>query len=102
MRGLLATGKVKWTCQSSNQATKQNAKEVCKEGESIIHCVLSFVNYQISIIAVVVASYPVFPSILSLCRLMGLVSNQSNNHAIQVEEEHQQMKSKLEERFLVV
>lgn len=34
--------------------------------------------------------------------LGGLVSDKSNNHAVEVEEEHEQVKAKLEERFLLV
>jgi len=33
--------------------------------------------------------------------LGGLVSDKSNNHAVEVEEEHEQVKAKLEERFLL-
>ena len=35
------------------------------------------------------------------CRLRGLVSDQSDNHAVEVEEEHDKVESQLEERFLV-
>lgn len=32
--------------------------------------------------------------------LVGFVADQGNDHAVQVEEEHQEVETKLEERFL--
>ena len=32
--------------------------------------------------------------------LMGFVADQSNDHAVQVEEEHQEVETQLDERFL--
>lgn len=37
---------------------------------------------------------------LRRARLVGLVADESNDHAVEVEEEHQQVETKLDERFL--